>query len=214
MDENMRMIEYIRETADSIRLKDGSYISAAQMLERFLFPMHSHGTPIRKLSGGEKRRLYLLNILMSAPNVLLLDEPTNDLDTQTLTVLEDYLETFAGVVITVSHDRYFLDKTCHQLLVFKKKGDIQFYYGKLFRVFRRETGRSSSCEKEAETSVPKRPEKKKKKLTYAETKEWEEIEGNMEKVEQRLTEITTEMTAAGSDFEKVHVLLEEEKSIK
>ena len=129
MDENMRMIEYIRETADSIRLKDGSYISAAQMLERFLFPMHTHGTPIRKLSGGEKRRLYLLNILMSAPNVLLLDEPTNDLDTQTLTVLEDYLETFAGVVITVSHDRYFLDKTCHQLLVFKKKADIQFYYG-------------------------------------------------------------------------------------
>lgn len=106
MDENLRMIEYIRETADSIALKDGSFISAAQMLERFLFPMGSHGTPIRKLSGGEKRRLYLLNILMSAPNVLLLDEPTNDLDTQTLTVLEDYLETFSGVVITVSHDRY------------------------------------------------------------------------------------------------------------
>ena len=214
MDENMRMIEYIRETADSIRLKDGSYISAAQMLERFLFPMNTHGTPIRKLSGGEKRRLYLLNILMSAPNVLLLDEPTNDLDTQTLTVLEDYLETFAGVVITVSHDRYFLDKTCHQLLVFKKKADIQFYYGSYSEFLEEKQEEVVPVEKEADVqSGPKRPEKKKKKLTYAETKEWEEIEGNMEKVEQRLTEITTEMTAAGSDFEKVHVLLEEESQL-
>ena len=213
IDENVRMIEYIRETADSIRLKDGSYISAAQMLERFLFPMHTHGTLIRKLSGGEKRRLYLLNILMSAPNVLLLDEPTNDLDTQTLTVLEDYLETFAGVVITVSHDRYFLDKICHQLLVFKKKADIQFYYGS-YSEFLEEKSEETVLEKEVDTQpAQKRPEKKKKKLTYAETKEWEEIEGNMEQVEQRLSEITAEMAAAGSDFEKVHVLLEEESQL-
>lgn len=211
MDENLRMIEYIRETADSIALKDGSFISAAQMLERFLFPMGSHGTPIRKLSGGEKRRLYLLNILMSAPNVLLLDEPTNDLDTQTLTVLEDYLETFSGVVITVSHDRYFLDKTCHQLLVFKNKGDIDFYYGSY----------SEFLEDKTEEAVPvkapepqmNRSEKKKKKLTYAESKEWEEIEGNMERAELRLKDITSEMSAAGSDFEKVRLLLEEEKEL-
>ncbi|MFJ8245097.1 ABC-F family ATP-binding cassette domain-containing protein [Peribacillus asahii] len=213
MDENMRMIEYIRETADSIQLKDGSYISAAQMLERFLFPMHTHGTPIRKLSGGEKRRLYLLSILMSAPNVLLLDEPTNDLDTQTLTVLEDYLETFAGVVITVSHDRYFLDKTCQQLFVFKKKADIQFYYGS-YSEFLEEKIEEVIVEKAVEAPpVQKRTEKKKKKLTYAETKEWEEIEGKMEEVEQRLAEITEEMAAAGSDFGKVHVLLEEEREL-
>ena len=110
MDENKRMIEYLKETAQVIDTADGKTVSAAQMLERFLFPSHTHGTPIRKLSGGEKRRLYLLKILMLEPNVLLLDEPTNDLDTQTLTVLEDYLEEFPGVVITVSHDRYFLDK--------------------------------------------------------------------------------------------------------
>ncbi|USK83724.1 ABC-F family ATP-binding cassette domain-containing protein [Peribacillus asahii] len=213
MNENMRMIEYIRETADSIQLKDGSHISAAQMLERFLFPMHTHGTPIRKLSGGEKRRLYLLSILMSAPNVLLLDEPTNDLDTQTLTVLEDYLETFAGVVITVSHDRYFLDKTCQQLFVFKKKADIQFYYGS-YSEFLEEKIEEVVVEKAVEAPpVPKRTEKKKKKLTYAETKEWEEIEGKMEEVEQRLAEITEEMSAAGSDFGKIHVLVEEEREL-
>jgi ATP-binding cassette subfamily F protein uup len=150
---------------------------------------------------------------MSAPNVLLLDEPTNDLDTQTLTVLEDYLETFAGVVITVSHDRYFLDKTCHQLLVFKKKADIQFYYGS-YSEFLEEKMDTVVTEKVAVTQpVQKRTEKKKKKLTYAETKEWEEIEGNMEQAEQRLTEITVEMTTAGSDFEKVHLLLEEESKL-
>lgn len=211
MDENLRMIEYIRKTADSIALKDGSFISAAQMLERFLFPMGSHGTPIRKLSGGEKRRLYLLNILMSAPNVLLLDEPTNDLDTQTLTVLEDYLETFSGVVITVSHDRYFLDKTCHQLLVFKEKGKIDFYYGN-YSEFLEEKTEETVPEKTIEPQ-PIRTEKKKKKLTYAESKEWEEIEGVMEKIESRLKDITSEMSEAGSDFEKVRLLLEEEKEL-
>lgn len=213
MDENMRMIEYIRETADSIALKDGSYISAAQMLERFLFPMHTHGTPIRKLSGGEKRRLYLLNILMAAPNVLLLDEPTNDLDTQTLTVLEDYLETFAGVVITVSHDRYFLDKVCQQLLVFKKKADIQFYYGSYSEFLEEKIEEVVTEKKSTPAPAQKRTEKKKKKLTYAETIEWEEIEGKMEQVEQRLSAITDEMTAAGSDFEKIRLLSEEENEL-
>ncbi|WP_338368170.1 ATP-binding cassette domain-containing protein, partial [Enterococcus faecium] len=117
LDENKRMIEYLKETAQIVHTSDGKTISAAQMLERFLFPPFTHGTPIRKLSGGEKRRLYLLKLLMEEPNVLLLDEPTNDLDTQTLTVLEDYLEEFPGVVITVSHDRYFLDKAVDQLLI-------------------------------------------------------------------------------------------------
>lgn len=127
MDENKRMIEYLKETAQVVKTYDGKTITAAQMLERFLFPMHTHGTPIRKLSGGEKRRLYLLRILMEEPNVLLLDEPTNDLDTQTLTVLEDYLEDFPGVVITVSHDRYFLDKVAEQLLVLKGDGIIESF---------------------------------------------------------------------------------------
>lgn len=127
MDENKRMIEYIKETAEVVETSDGKTLSAALMLERFLFPPFSHGTPIRKLSGGEKRRLYLLKLLMTAPNVLLLDEPTNDLDTQTLTVLEDYLEEFPGVVITVSHDRYFLDKVVDQLLVLRGEGQIDSF---------------------------------------------------------------------------------------
>ncbi|OLN21687.1 multidrug ABC transporter ATP-binding protein [Domibacillus antri] len=212
MDDNLRMIEYIRETADSIQLKDGSHISAAQMLERFLFSMHTHGTPIRKLSGGEKRRLYLLNILMSAPNVLLLDEPTNDLDTQTLTILEDYLEAFPGVVITVSHDRYFLDKVCHQLLVFKGKGVVDFYYGS-YSEFLEEKEAPAEPEVKTAPVSQSRPEKK-KKMSYSETREWETIEDEMEAAEQRLTEIAAEMTTAGSDFDKLRILMEEEAEWK
>ncbi|OKL36736.1 ABC-F family ATP-binding cassette domain-containing protein [Domibacillus mangrovi] len=212
MNDNLRMIEYIRETADSIQLKDGSYISAAQMLERFLFPMHTHGTPIRKLSGGEKRRLYLLNILMSAPNVLLLDEPTNDLDTQTLTILEDYLETFPGVVITVSHDRYFLDKVCHQLLIFKGTGVIDYYYGN-YSDFLEEKEEPAELEVKTAPAPQHRPERK-KKMSYSETREWETIEEDMEAAEQRLTDISSEMATAGSDFEKLRLLMEEEAELK
>jgi len=213
MDENMRMIEYIRETAESIQLKDGSFVSAAQMLEKFLFPMHSHGTLIRKLSGGEKRRLYLLNILMSAPNVLLLDEPTNDLDTQTLTILEDYLEHFAGVVVTVSHDRYFLDKACHQLLVFKGQGIVDFYYGS-YSAFLEEKQEPAVAEiKEKPAPAPPRPERK-KKMSYSETREWETIENDMEAAEQRLAAIAGEMATAGSDFEKLNSLMAEETALK
>ncbi|MGX2960148.1 ABC-F family ATP-binding cassette domain-containing protein [Peribacillus sp. JNUCC 23] len=213
MDDSKRMIEYIRETAESIALKDGTYISAAQMLERFLFPLHTHGTPIRKLSGGEKRRLYLLKILMSAPNVLLLDEPTNDLDTQTLTVLEDYLETFPGVVVTVSHDRYFLDKACSQLFVFKGNAVVSHYYGS-YSEFLEEKIAVEPVEKPVVQLQQQRSEKKKKKLTYAETKEWEEIEEKMEKAEERLTSIAAEMATAGSDFDKLRLLMEEETKVK
>lgn len=211
IDPGLRMIEYIRKTADAITLKDGSIITAAQMLEKFLFPLNTHGTLIRKLSGGEKRRLFLLKILMSSPNVLLLDEPTNDLDTQTLTVLEDYLQTFPGVVVTVSHDRYFLDKTCDHLFVFRAAGTIDFYYG----------GYTDFLEDEKAEQAPapvKRPvvqerTEKKKKLTYAEKIEWGTIEEDMEKIEERLAAITSEMAVAGSDFEKIRLLLEEEAQL-
>lgn len=218
LDENQRMIEYIRETAESISLKDGSYISAATMLERFLFPMNTHGTLIRKLSGGEKRRLYLLKILMSAPNVLLLDEPTNDLDTQTLTVLEDYLESFAGVVITVSHDRYFLDKTCSQLFVFKGDGVVDLFYGQ-FSDFLEESKAAAaatapvSVKSTSVTSAPANENKKKKKLTFKEAKEWEEIEDKMQEIEERLGAISKEMAAAGSDYGKVKDLSDEENEL-
>lgn len=213
MDESKRMIEYIRETAESIQLKDGSFITAAQMLERFLFPAHSHGTLIRKLSGGEKRRLYLLNILMAAPNVLLLDEPTNDLDTQTLTILEEYLESFPGVVVTVSHDRFFLDKACQQLLVFKGSGVLDFYYGSYSDFLEEAPEPAPIEEKPKSPAAPPRPERK-KKMSYAETREWETIEEDMEAAEQRIKDIAAEMGTAGSDFEKLNSLMAEEAALK
>ncbi|MGJ7921832.1 ABC-F family ATP-binding cassette domain-containing protein [Neobacillus sp. LXY-4] len=213
MDENMRMIEYVKETAEIIQTSDGKTISAAQMLERFLFPLNTHGTPIRKLSGGEKRRLYLLKLLLTAPNVLLLDEPTNDLDTQTLTVLEDYLEDFPGVVITVSHDRYFLDKVADQLLVLKGAGEIETYLGAYTEYLEKESAKLP--EKTAPT-IEKQPQvekQKKKKMTYMEKKEWAEIDANVAKVEARLEEIAEEIGKTGSDFEKAQRLMEEETSL-
>ncbi len=128
MDESLKVIDYIKNVAEYVQTKDGS-VSASQMLERFLFPSSVQYTVIGKLSGGEKRRLYLLRILMEAPNVILLDEPTNDLDIQTLVILEDYLDTFPGIVITVSHDRYFLDRVVNRIFAFEGDGRVQQYEG-------------------------------------------------------------------------------------
>ncbi|MDP4083526.1 MAG: ABC-F family ATP-binding cassette domain-containing protein [Bacillota bacterium] len=212
MDENMRMIEYIKETAQVVETSDGKTISAAQMLERFLFSPYSHGTPIRKLSGGEKRRLYLLKILMTSPNVLLLDEPTNDLDTQTLTVLEDYLEDFPGVVITVSHDRYFLDKIAEQLLILKGEGKINTFFGNYSEYLELD-----SADKPVKTvSLPtkKAPEKeKKKKMTYMEKKEWEEIDTKIAETEEKLEEVSKELQNIGSDFTKGQDLVKREADL-
>ncbi|QED48337.1 ABC-F family ATP-binding cassette domain-containing protein [Cytobacillus dafuensis] len=213
MDENKRMIEYLKETAQVVETSDGKTISAAQMLERFLFPPYTHGTPIRKLSGGEKRRLYLLKILMSEPNVLLLDEPTNNLDTQTLTVLEDYLEDFPGVVITVSHDRYFLDKVADQLLVLNGYGQINTFFGNYSEYLEKESEKVS-VQVKSEASVTKEREKpKKKKLSYNEQREWDGIEDQIAAVESRLEEISDEIANTGSDFEKAQKLMEEEAQL-
>ena len=127
--QNQRVIEYLTDIAEYVQTADGTFISASQMLERFLFPSNQQYIPLHKLSGGEKRRLFLLKVLMSAPNVLILDEPTNDLDVQTLSILEDYLQEFSGCVITVSHDRYFLDRTVNQIFAFSGEGEIKFYPG-------------------------------------------------------------------------------------
>lgn len=212
LDENKRMIEYIKETAQIVETSDGKTISAAQMLERFLFPPYTHGTPIRKLSGGEKRRLYLLKILMSAPNVLLLDEPTNDLDTLTLTVLEDYLEDFPGVVITVSHDRYFLDKVASQLLVLKGEGKIESYYGTYTEYLEKETMEESPKQVNNKPVHVKEKEKK-KKMTYLEKKEWAEIDDVIANTEAELKDVTAEMAAAGSDFSKLQDLMKRETEL-
>ncbi len=213
LDENKRMIEYLKETAQIVHTSDGKTISAAQMLERFLFPPFTHGTLIRKLSGGEKRRLYLLKLLMEEPNVLLLDEPTNDLDTQTLTVLEDYLEDFPGVVITVSHDRYFLDKAVDQLLVLEGEGNISSFYGNYTEYLEKQSVKiqpSSEVKKEKPENQDK---PKKKKMSYMEKREWEEIEGKIAAAEDRLEAIQQEMAGIGSDFEKGQRLMKEESDL-
>ncbi|WP_071394461.1 ABC-F family ATP-binding cassette domain-containing protein [Bacillus tuaregi] len=212
MDENKRVIEYLNETAQVIHTTDGKTISASQMLERFLFPSYSHGTPIRKLSGGEKRRLYLLKILMLEPNVLLLDEPTNDLDTQTLTVLEDYLEDFAGVVITVSHDRYFLDKVAEQLIVLKGEGQIDTFYGNYSEFLEKQVVKPEK-KKEESKEVKGIEKPKKKKMSYKEQKEFETIEDDIAVVESRLEEISVELNNTGSDFEMAQKLADEETEL-
>lgn len=213
MDENKRMIEYLKETAQVIHTSDGKTISTAQMLERFLFPMNTHGTPIRKLSGGEKRRLYLLKILMSEPNVLLLDEPTNDLDTQTLTVLEDYLEDYPGVVITVSHDRYFLDKVAEQLLILEGNGKVDSYYGNYSEYLEKQNTKNTVKVEIKKEKQPEPEKPKKKKMSYKEKVEWEEIEDKIAETEERLEKISLEMSNTGSDFEKAHSLMKEEQEL-
>ncbi|MDO4813980.1 MAG: ABC-F family ATP-binding cassette domain-containing protein [Gemella sp.] len=214
MDMNLRMINYIREGAESIKTSDGSRISAAQLLERFLFPMHSHGTILSKLSGGERRRLFLLRLLMQEPNVLILDEPTNDLDTETLTILEDYLNSFAGAVITVSHDRYFLDKIVNQLLVFKGEGNVEKFIGNYSEYI--ESGNNIKQEKIKtpikEVVIEKKQEKI--KFTYHEKKEWENIDLEIEKLENEITELDNKMVEYSTDFERISKLTKESEELK
>ena len=201
MNPETRMIAYLQEAAEAVSRKDGSQISIAELLERFLFPRHSHGTKIGKLSGGEKRRLYLLKLLVGQPNVLLLDEPTNDLDIDTLTILEDYLHSFPGAVITVSHDRYFLDKVAEKLLIFEGNAQIRSYYGSINDYLR-----ESSSEEQLKMIAKKEmiqivePKKEKQKLSYMEQKEWETIEDDIAGLEAKIETLTEEMNHQGSNF--------------
>ena len=204
-----RMINCLNEVAENVVGKDGNRISTTQLLEQFLFPRFMHGTLIRKLSGGEKRRLYLLRLLMSRPNVLLLDEPTNDLDIGTLTVLEDYLSQFEGTVITVSHDRYFLDKVADDLLIFDGNAKIERHSGRFTDHLKQETKAAShKSEKKQEkpkSSKPKKEKPKEKtKLTYAERLEYQQLEKDIDELEQKKEKLSAEMgTVSGSDYEKL-----------
>ncbi|ATH94672.1 multidrug ABC transporter ATP-binding protein [Bacillus glycinifermentans] len=211
MDDSLQVIEYIKETAEVVKTADGEVITAEQMLERFLFPRRVQRTYIRKLSGGEKRRLYLLKVLMEEPNVLFLDEPTNDLDTETLGVLEDYLDQFPGVVITVSHDRYFLDRVVDRLLVFEGNGIISRFQGS-YSDYMDKQKEQSRQKPAAEESAPAKPEKKKrKKLSYKDQLEWEGIEDKIALLEEKHKQLEEEIAAAGSDFAKIQTLMEDQK---
>ncbi|WP_129728245.1 MULTISPECIES: ABC-F family ATP-binding cassette domain-containing protein [Bacillaceae] len=213
MNLNQRMIEYVKEVAEVIHTTDGKLISASQMLERFLFPTQMHGTPLSKLSGGERRRLYLLRILMGEPNVLLLDEPTNDLDTQTLTVLEDYLDEFPGVVIAVSHDRYFLDKVVQELFVFTGNGHVRVFLGSYsdYLEEKQKTELLLKAETVKEKKVEEAPKPKKRKLSYQEQRDWDTIEERIAKLEETVEQLAAELEAAGADYERAQQLAEEQQ---
>ncbi|WP_027414706.1 ABC-F family ATP-binding cassette domain-containing protein [Aneurinibacillus terranovensis] len=229
MDESMRVIDYIKEAGEVIHLADGKTITAGQMLERFLFPPAIHWTTINRLSGGEKRRLYLLRVLMGEPNVLLLDEPTNDLDIQTLSVLEDYLEQFSGVVIVVSHDRYFLDRTVDRLFAFEGNGVILEYTGnyseyveKKMQQENEHTARPSGEKKQGtalesnkKDDVNKNePNKKvKNKLSYHEQREFDGIEEKIKSLEDESARLEQEIAAITSDYVKLQELTAEKERI-
>ena len=215
--DDMRVIDYIKEEAGEITTNEG-VISAAKMLERFLFPSIVQWTQVSKLSGGEKRRLFMLRILMGAPNVLLLDEPTNDLDTDTLTILEEYLESFNGAIITVSHDRYFLDKVVDMIFEFRDGGDIRQYTGGYSEYLNKrepETGDANAApaaQKDKAISVePSRlPSKSAKlKFTFAEQREFSTIDADIATLEAKLRQAEENVELYASDYEKLLAALAE-----
>ena len=232
MDTSLKVIDYIRNVAEYVQTKDGS-ISASQMLERFLFPPSVQYTVIEKLSGGERRRLYLLKILMSAPNVLILDEPTNDLDIQTLMILEDYLDSFQGIVITVSHDRYFLDRVVGRIFAFEGDGKLQQYEGgftdyqaakaeREAKLSERGTENAAAVKKSgnkgndaAETDSVSRgnakPREKKLKFSYKEQREWDTIEDDIAQLEEAVENLEKEIEASATNFTKLNELMKEKE---
>ncbi|QNH48284.1 MULTISPECIES: ABC-F family ATP-binding cassette domain-containing protein [unclassified Bacillus (in: firmicutes)] len=212
MNDELTIIEYIKETAEIVKTSEGAIVTAEQMLERFLFPRSMQRTFIRKLSGGERRRLYLLKVLMEEPNVLFLDEPTNDLDTETLSILEDYLEQFPGVVITVSHDRYFLDRVVHRLLVFEGNGRISHFQGAYSDYMEQEKEQKRTETKPAEKQVEAAP-KKRKKLSYKDQLEWDGIEDRIQALEEKHQQLEAGIAEAGSDFGKIQELMDEQKAV-
>ncbi|SFE76138.1 ATP-binding cassette, subfamily F, uup [Paenibacillus catalpae] len=237
MDESLRVIEYIREGAEQVRTADGTTISAGQMLERFLFPPAMQWSIIGKLSGGEKRRLQLLRVLMNAPNVLLLDEPTNDLDIATLSVLEDYLDDFPGVVFVVSHDRYFLDRTVDKIFAFEGEGVITQHVGNYteYQEYVEKHGGSSDsaglaagsgklaqaaikpaagADASAADSGSKPSGEKALRMSYKDQKDYEQIDEWIAKAEEQLVSVTERMNNAGSDSALLQQLVDEQQQLE
>lgn len=209
LDESKRVINFLQEVAEEAKTTSGM-VSIAELLEQFLFPRNTHGTLIEKLSGGEKKRLYLLKILLERPNVLLLDEPTNDLDIATLTVLEHFLQGFAGPVITVSHDRYFLDKVANKILAFED-GGIQTFFGNYTDYLDEKAflATSSAISSEKPKEKTEKSREAKKRMSYFEKQEWATIEDEIAGLEERIEAIEAEMLTCGSDFTKLSDLQKE-----
>lgn len=215
LDRDVRTIDYLREESEVAKEKDGTSVSITQLLERFLFPSSTHGKKIYKLSGGEQKRLYLLRLLVHQPNVLLLDEPTNDLDTETLTILEDYIETFGGAVITVSHDRYFLNKVAQEYW-YIHDGIMERIIGTFedYEAYKKEQDKAQAQQKQQKQQTHvKQNTNKKKGLSFKEKQEYETIIERIETTEQRLESIDEEMIAASSDYAKIKELTEEQRRL-
>ena len=210
MDGAMRVIDYIREVSDQIETAQGTR-TAAQMLEQFLFDKNLQYNTIGRLSGGEKRRLYLLRVLMSAPNVLFLDEPTNDLDITTLTILEDYLDGFAGAVVAVSHDRYFLDRIAQRIFAYEGEGRIRQYPGGYsdYARLREEDARAQEKPAPKKAEPPREKREKKAKFTFREQKEFETIDADVERAEAAVRGIEAQMEAAQADYVELQRLTQE-----
>ncbi|HEM3628346.1 TPA: ABC-F family ATP-binding cassette domain-containing protein [Streptococcus suis] len=209
LDESKRVINFLQEVAEEAQTTSGM-VSIAELLEQFLFPRNTHGTLIEKLSGGEKKRLYLLKILLQRPNVLLLDEPTNDLDIATLTVLEHFLQGFTGPVITVSHDRYFLDKVANKILAFEDSG-IETFFGNYTDYLDEKAflASSSAISLEKPKEKSEKVKENKKRMSYFEKQEWATIEEDIAGLEERIAKIEAEMLTCGSDFTKLSDLQKE-----
>lgn len=209
--EDKRVITYLQELAEEAKRIDGTTVRVTELLETFLFPKEMHGNLIRTLSGGERRRLYLLKLLMNQPNVLLFDEPTNDLDLDTLTVLEDYLSTFAGAVLVVSHDRYFLDKVADKVIAIDEPDGPVLYYGNMSEYLENQAQKSStqpSHKQEKKVEPEEDSKKEKKKLTYSEKLEWSSIEEKIMVQEEEIEGIKEEMATNASDYSKLAELQE------
>lgn len=218
LDLNMKVIDYVKEAAEVIYGADGSTLTASQMLERFLFEPDIQWSTISRLSGGEKRRLYLLRKLMEEPNVLLLDEPTNDLDIQTLTILEDYLEQFNGAVIIVSHDRYFLDRTVDHLFCFEENGTLTSFMGNYSSYLEKKqledaVEKNYTKEMKNTTAVKQVNESKPKKLGFKEQREYEQIDKKIASLEEKNKNLLEQIEQAGSDYEKLQNLSEQQLEI-
>ena len=213
LDLNQRVYDFIHEVADEVRTDEGTF-TANQMMERFLFPGDLQSQPIGRLSGGERRRLYLLSILMAAPNILLLDEPTNDLDVTTLAILEDYLQTFPGPILTVSHDRFFLDKLATSIFEVRSGGQVLRYTGNWsdWAKKRQEEDRPRPAEKPK--AVEEKPREKRPKFTYKEQLEFQTIDDDMAALEQQLKDCEAAMNTCGSDYVKLQELTEQQERLQ
>ncbi|MCI6498846.1 MAG: ABC-F family ATP-binding cassette domain-containing protein [Lachnospiraceae bacterium] len=214
MNPEERVIDYVRDIAEFLPTKTGK-ISASKMLERFLFTSDMQYTRIEKLSGGEKRRLYLLSILMKAPNILILDEPTNDLDISTLTVLEDYIDGFDGIVITVSHDRYFLDRVVDRILAFDGHGNINQYEGGYTDYRNKISGTLEPVNESKEVKVKtEKSQERKRKLSYNEKREYETIDEEIAELEGKIEDIEKGIAEKSSDYSELNRLMEEKEELE